>query len=85
MNDNPYIKVSGSLCVSLHVCVPKDLGNRLTDIVLLYNKVFMGPGKIYLFYFGCYRLLYFHLLKDFRGYKNILKLFLGQIKASPKP
>ena len=32
---NPYIKLTGS--VSVCVCVPKDLANYSTNMVLLYN------------------------------------------------
>ena len=28
------------------MCVPKDLANRWTDMVLLYNVASQGPGKV---------------------------------------
>ena len=34
---NPYNKAKGSVTVCLFVCVPKDLANHRTDMVLLYS------------------------------------------------
>ena len=44
------MKVTG--CVSVCLCVPKDLPNHQTDIVILYNVVLNWPWESSLLFFS---------------------------------
>ena len=47
MLQNPYVKVIGSVYVCVCLFIPKDLANRSTDMVLLYNVASHRSWKVY--------------------------------------